>query len=146
MSDTPIIEQIAAKLAEVIGAVEGVTALRPRRVFFMDEVTADRTAVITQESPEKLDGTLHTQEWRQPFGVVLIVTDSDTATDPIDTRLNALRSDIEKAVLADVSLDGLAIDTTVEPPQYFSATDLTGVELRFNVHYRTAYNDPYIQM
>jgi hypothetical protein len=140
---TPIVEQIAVALAGVIDSVDGLTCLRPKRVHFVDELTAEGTVVLTQESPEKADATLHTQDWRQPFSVLVIAVDSDAETASIDTRLNALRSDLEKALLADPTLGGLAIDTVIDAPTYFGTAAISGIELKLNVHYRTAYADPY---
>jgi len=141
----PIIEQIAVAIADLVDGITGLTALRPKRVFFLDDVTGDGTVVVTQDQPEKGESTLYTQDWLQPFSLTALLTDSDTATDSIDTRLNAIRSDLEKALLADPTLGGLAIDTVVEPPTYFNAEDLTGVEVKITVHYRTQYDDPYAQ-
>jgi len=139
-----IIEQIAEAVREAVNSVEGVTALRPRRAWFLDEITAiDQTVVIEQDTPERLESTLHTVDWDQPFNLLLLASDSDAATAPIDTRLNELRSRIERALLTDETLGGLAIGLRMEGPTYYSTQDLTGVLLRVVVHYRTAYADPY---
>ena len=102
-------------------------------------------AVIMQEKPEKLGGTLHTQDWRQPFTLTAIVVDSDTATASIDTRLNAIRAAVETALLAEPTLGGLVIDLQIEAPDYKGTDTLSCIEIRCTVDYRTQYANPYTQ-
>lgn len=142
--DIPVIEQIAQTLADCVAEVDGVTVLRPKRAYFLDEVTADQTVVIQQETPEKGESTIYTQDWLQPFELLVLAQDSDQAAASIDTRLNRLRADIEKKLLANDTLSGYAVGLSLDPPTYISAGPLTALLLRVVVHYRTMYNDPYI--
>lgn len=141
---TPVLETIAQALADTVAQIESLTVLRPKRAYFWDEVTADLTVVIQQDAPSKGEHTYYTQDWLQPFELLCLAQDSDQATASIDTRLNQLRADIEKKLLADDTLGGLAVGLTLEPPTYVSAGPLTALVMRVIVHYRTAYHDPYI--
>ena len=153
MSD-PIVEQIAKYIETLIDAVtiangyqQDLVCLRPKRAFFLDAVTQDNTVILAQDAPSKVEASAFgCQEWSQPFSLVAILMDSDAATTPIDTRLNTVRSDIEKKILANTTMGGLAIDTVVEPPAYFAENQMTGIEVKINVHYRTKYDDPYTQI
>jgi hypothetical protein len=153
-ASTPILESIAENIKTIVAGItiangyqQDLVCLRPKRAFFLDAVTQDNTVILAQDAPAKVDASAFgCQEWIQPFSLVAILMDSDAATTPIDTRLNQVRSDIEKAILADTTHGGLAIDTIIEPPAYFAENQMTGIEVKINVHYRTKYDDPYTQI
>jgi hypothetical protein len=141
-----IAEQVrltVAAVTEANGFSQTLTALRPKRVHFWDELTADNTVLITQEQPERLEMTHTTIDWRQPFVLQAICMDSDAATASIETRLNAARADLEQKLMTDITLGGLAYDLQIEPPDYFAGEHFTGVAVNISVFYRTLLTDPY---
>lgn len=146
----PIIEQIAefiylalVLVTEDYGFNQDLIPLRPKRIFFTDEITADLTVLIAQEQPARLEMTHSTIDWQQPFVLAAICFDSDAATASIDTRLNTIRSDIEKKLTEDITLGGLAYDLQIEPPDIFTGERFSGIAVNCNVFYRTQLTDPY---
>jgi len=152
---TPIIETIATTLAGYINAIttaagfnQDLTAVRPKRIHLEGDLNADNTVIIEQESAELIDQTDTTITWRQGFTLQAIVIDSDTATDALDTRLNKIRSDIEKKLCASASLrlGGLAEGIIFKSTEKFiSDPRLAGIAVNIDVIYTTNYGDPYSQ-
>lgn len=146
----PVIEAIARAIEGLVnqitvvnGYCQTLTAVRPKRVHFWDEITADNTVLISQGKPERMDMTHATIDWRQPFELQAICIDSDAATETIESRLNKVRSDIEKKLMADVTLGGLSYDLQIQPPDYYSGDRFTGIAVNVDVLYRTLLSDPY---
>ena len=149
----PILEQIAANVKTTI---EGITAAngyqqdlrsvtRPVRNTIPD--TRDLSVEITQGDAEPDIECPHMfVQWIQTFAITAFVVNSDTATAPIDTRINTLRADIEKCLRVDPSRGGLAIDTTIGPPLIYEEPGaFTGIVIIALVRYRTLEDDPYSQ-
>lgn len=151
--NTPIVEFIAANIKTTIEGVtttagynQTLTAIRPKRIDYK-ELPADLTVVIRQMSQEKPAQAVQTAEWFQRFALMAVVIDSDTATTSIDTRLNQVSADIQKALLVDASRGGYAQDTMINSIQtwYDQTGKTTGVAVEITVHYRVVWNDPYTQ-
>ncbi len=74
-----------------------------------------------------------------------IIGEQDAEVIDADERLNHLQADVEKALAADRTRGGLAIDTHIRDPELFThlgdATE--GVTVNVDVHYRTNEDDPY---
>jgi len=150
---TPIVEQIAVSIAADINAIttangynQDLVAVRPKKVDF-ETPWDDLTVLISQDAAEK-DGqmTNHCQQWRQTFFATAIVIDSDNAETSIDTRLNQVAADIQKKLMVDDSRGGKAIDTIIMGAVPFNDDDgLTGINVVFDVQYRTSVYDPYTQ-
>jgi len=150
---TPIIEQIAVLIAADIDAItvangynQDLVAVRPKKVDF-ESAWDDLTVLVSQDTTVK-DGQMSNgmQQWRQTFFATAIVIDSDTATTAIDTRLNQVAADIQKILMADDTRGGKAIDTIMIGSVSFDDDDgLTGVNVVFDVLYRSAITDPYTQ-
>ena len=152
---TPIVESIALKLVDYVNAIttangfnQDLTAVRPKRLHLEGDINDDNTVIIEQESAEVVDYTDTTITWRQGFTLQAIVIDSDSATDALDTRLNKIRSDIEKKLCASASwrLDGIADGIIFRATEKFiSDPQVAGIAVNIDVVYTTDYDDPYTQ-
>jgi len=98
---TPIVEQIAVKLVALVNGITTangynytLSAVRPKRIHLEGDINTDRAVIIEQENAGILQDTNTSIVWRQGFTLQALVIDSDEATDPIDTRLNKIRSDM----------------------------------------------------
>lgn len=150
----PVIELIAKNIETTINAVttangynQDLTAVRPKRTDFLESSWNDLTVLITQAEVEKIVDVNSLITWRQHFVLVAIVIDSDTASDSIDTRENAVRSDIEKKLTEDITRGGYAYDTGLLGAVPFKSDDgaNSGIAIEFTVDYRTLGTDPYTQ-
>ena len=154
---TPIIELIALDIVTAITAIttgngfnQTLTALRPRRVDYKDTAPKDGTVYVWQGDAEEASAqTFPLKAWIQPFKLVAIVIDSDATATSIDTRLNQVRSDIEKKLMEDVGRSGLANGgdgTVIRAPEKFDeGPSYTGITVNIEVQYRTLETDPYTQ-
>lgn len=147
---TPIIEHIAEFIKAAINDIttgngfnQDLVAIRPKRIYLDDEVTKDLTVIIQQTDTREWEKTNSTQGWVQRFDVQAMVVDSDNAVVSIETRLNTVRSDIEKKLLEDIKCGGYAHDLQLLPPEFYAGADFTGVLIPVEVYYRTLYDDPY---
>ena len=150
---TPIIEHIAANILTTINTVttagdynQDINCIRPKRVDFVTP-WKDLDAVLNQLESEDIDLGNGVKGWQQSFICEVVVIDSDDSASTIDTRLNQIAADIEKALTADVTRGGYAIETSITGTQRFEADDAGpgGIAIEFFVDYRTVYNDPYTQ-
>ncbi len=150
---TPVIENIAANIATAIGEItvangynQDLTAKRPRRNDFSDIAPENGIVLIKQADPEPDESAIGCKTWLQPFAIIALVIDSDGTATSIDTRINQVRSDIEKKLMIDNTRGGYAIDTDILPPQEFDdGAGFSGITVRIAVKYRTDENDPYTQ-
>jgi len=149
---TPIIEQIADKLVDYVNAItvangynQDLTAIRPKRLHLESDINRDRLVIIQQEEIADVE-TESTQTiiWQQPFAVQAIVVDSDDATDPIDTRLNTVRSDIEKKLMSDEcrTLGGLGQIYLAGATKFIDDAANSGISVDVIVMYEVLTNDP----
>lgn len=149
----PIVEQIAANLMAAIKSVTvangyhyTLTGSRPIVDGYYDEAPADLTFQMTQGQEDLMEGAYGTQEFIQPFLVVIIAMNLQSDTVPIDTKRNRILADVRRAVMIDHTRGGLAIDTMWGPSTSFMNDDdfvFEGVAADIRVHYRTQHNDPY---
>lgn len=151
----PIVEQIAEAIETAINAITigngynyTLTAVRPKRIHLETDINDDLKVIIFQDDqPTLIDFTNETITWLQGFQCQAIVIDSDTATEAIDTKLNKIRSDIEKKLLSagSIALGGLG-RVMPKPPIYFvQESQAAVVSVNFDVEYETDFNDPYTQ-
>lgn len=150
----PIVEQIAQAAKTQLETVtiahgyqQDVTVVRPTRTGGF--VPSHLQIVLTQEDPTllgDLEGANSMKEWRQPFVANCLVRTSDANTEAVDTMVNTLRADVEKALMSSESWwSGLATDCRVLAPEQIITTDAEyeGVAIRFELDYRTDRDDPY---
>ena len=148
---TPILENIAVDIETAINEIttgngynQDLVAYRSKRSDYKDFTPSDLTALVTQMEPELVEGVVGAKTWEQPFTIMVIVLDSDTAGTAIDTRNNQVACDIEKKLMVDPTRGGNAIDTTILPPVRFNdGKGFTGVAVTALVQYRTLINNPY---
>lgn len=148
----PIVELIAqdieARINEITtgnGFNQNLVALRPMRVDFKDVAPTNGYVLIKQADEEEPEDQAHmTKEWEQPFVLMAIVLQSDTASTSIDQKLNQVRADIQKKLTEDTTRGGNAIDTVILPSAEFDDGEgFTGIAVRVVVRYRVKINDPY---
>jgi len=148
---TPIVEHIAVFIKDAINAIkEGddwnqtIKAIRPKRLSLADEITDDLTAIIQMDDPSPAENQPNgTAAWVQPFAVQVILISSDNVTTSYETRINKVRSDIEKKIMADPTCGGHAYNIELKAPNFFGDESFTGVVVNFEVEYRTKDDDPY---
>jgi len=108
-------EKCSARLLALIDAVAGVTAVRPQRVHWTDEVAADLTAVVRQGElrveHEDTDGDYGTLICAQDYAVTLAVIESDAAPATYETEMNRVMADMIEALAADPDLNDNAEDS-----------------------------------
>ena len=147
----PIIEQIAQAIKTRLESVTVansyetgvVEVVRPTRVG--EYVPRDAIIVLTQDNPAKGDDNqnqLHSQ-WTQPFYADYHCKPSDRSTVPIETTINAARSDIEKAIMTDGTFGGLALYSIIQAPVLDVFDDFATVTVVIDVVYRTLETNPY---
>ena len=156
---TPVVESIAEDIQDAVDAItiaagfnQDLTAKRPIRLGLEGlAAEVDGTVVILQEEPAEDEeissqGNPPARGWRQPFWLAAYVIASDAVTTPIDTRLNQVRSDIEKKLRADPTRGGYAIDTLIRAPIFFNEDEgCSGIVVVIEVRYRTSEDDPCVQ-
>lgn len=149
----PTIELITRNVLTTLQAVRRPAYnvdLLPTRKIKRGVVPDDMTCFVVQESPDKVgdDGeseALGLIGFRQHYTFETWIINSENSEQPIDERINLARSDIEKALMADPTRGGLAIDTTIETPELFDDVKgaFAGIRVRASVYYRTLIDDPY---
>lgn len=152
---TPIVELIAEQIQTLINAVtttngfnQDLVAVRPKRIHLEGDINDDNTVIIEQESAAVLSQSNEKIIWRQGFAIQAIVIDSDTAAAGIDTRLNQVRSDIEKKLMTGTNwkLGGLADGLLFRATEKFiSDPQLAGIAVNIDVIYTVDADDPYAQ-
>ena len=148
----PLIETIAVEIAARINEIttangfnQTLVAVRPKRNDFSDIPPVDGKVLIWQgdETPPG-EEAIGTEEWLQEFLLIAIVIDSDAAATSIDTRLNQVRADIQKKLMADHTRGGNAVDTSFRGSWKFDDGEgFSGITVNCVVHYRTQYLNPY---
>ena len=158
MAENPIIEQILLDVVETVNGIttdngyqQDLTAVRPTRLDLDDEGPGDDGTVVVVHSDPEPDaehsnaGNPARQAWSLGLVLVAYVIPSDAAATPIDTLINRVRADIEKALQVDPTRGGLAVWTRPAGSQKFiqEGGATTGVAVFADVLYRTPANDPY---
>ena len=153
----PIVEQIAANVASTVAAVtvangyhQDLTASRPTSSEWRDgRPQANGTVIIVQDDADENEehstaGNPGLKAWSQGFALVAYVIASEASTAAMDTAVNRVRADLEKALTIDRTRGNLAIDTIIRAAQHFAAgPGATGTAVIVDVLYRTREDDPY---
>lgn len=149
---TPIVEQIAVKLVALVNAItvangfnQTLVAVRPKRIHLEGDINDDLNVIIEQEDAAiEEDSTTHVI-WRQGFTLQALVIDSDDATAAIDTRLNTVRSDIEKKLMESENwkLDGLGMVLLKSAEKFIADPQMAGIAVNIDVLYETNKSNPY---
>lgn len=148
----PVIENIADNVLDTINGITiangynyNLSAVRKRRIDFEDEAWDDLSCLILQTKVNELDSGYSTKEWEQFFEVFVFAQDPDDSDISIDTKLNQIRSDIEKAIMTDTTRGGFAIDTMIHGAVFDDDNGYSAVAVSFSVHYRVNELNPYTQ-
>lgn len=151
---TPIIESIGAFLESAINEITvangwnyTLSATRSKRFFLEDMTLDDLNAYILQgksESKGECRGKTDPRTVIQQYLIWIVCIQSDTAEEVIDTKLNKVKSDVEKKLCADHTCGGYAkkLDILSAEP---TDTPETGILVTVEVTYCVQWNDPYIQ-
>lgn len=151
----PVIELIAENVLDAVNSVktangyfQSLTAKRPKKQDFSDYSPADGIVLVVQSDPVEVESSASgTRQWRVAFVCEAMVIDSDFDQPPVDTRMNRIASDLTKALLADHTRGGLAIDTTAMATTKFDdGAGSVGIACPFEVHYRHKIDDPTVVM
>jgi hypothetical protein len=143
-------ERISEWLRTEAAKISGVTALRPKRVFWTEELTKDLTAVIRQRSCLIDDADKTDLIFEQEYKITIAVIDRDTAAASLDTRINLVMAAIVKALAADPSCGGLADSNGMTLKEIVSlqedsneplAPGVTGESLLLQVKFSTLKTD-----
>ena len=171
---TPVVEKIALYLLTVI---DGITvangynydlhAIRPKVLVLDQDLLKDCNVILTQGTagePELVRGSgdpgdewIH--QWQQPFGLHALVFSLASDTVGIETKLNQIRSDIEKEfgvanlVTSDVAIlpgetvkkraNGKADSIDLASSERKEAEGFTLMVTGVTVEYSVKANDPY---
>jgi len=136
-------QEVKAKLDELIVAGIAVDVQRPTRIGIPDS-PRDKSLVMYQEDPREDDGPYGSKQWVQPFTVDCYVRASDTSVAPVDTATNALRSEIEKKLMEDLTFGGYGLNATIRAAQFFPVGEgFEGVRVTVDIQYRTLELDPF---
>ena len=149
----PVIENILARLETNVNAIttgngynQTLTAIRPKRLNIEDQLNKDLVVLIVQQpTPNVIRQAISKKVLAQLVDLTAVVIDSDEAVTSIETRINKVRSDIEKKIRSDPTANGLAEDITIESIEYLTGTKATGVKVVLKVVYSTLYDNPYTQ-
>lgn len=90
---------------------------------------------------------LYAARWRD-FAIDICLLRADSAALDIDAEILAVEGAVQKSLMADPTLGGLALPgselTDVNPlPDYLAADGVDGFTMTFRAVYRTAENDPH---
>lgn len=150
---TPIVETIAVNLAALIDGITEeagynftLTTIRPKRIHLEGDVNTDRAVIVEAGDVEVVEQADTKLLWRQEFFLQAIIYDSDDATEAIDTRLNKVRSDIEKKLMTadNYKLGGYADGLMIKGAEKFIAEPrISGISVNVDVLYAVDIDDPY---
>lgn len=149
----PIIELAAENVAAVLATITQVNGFHVNlgpieRQTRVGNIPDDEKVYLIQDVPRPVDSpALGHEEWYVPFAVWIFTIDPDASKLPIDARMNMSHADVQKALVADYTRGGYAIDTLFKSPGYIQddAQQIVGIIANFEVYLRTIYGDPYSQ-
>ena len=149
----PVIESIAANLLTTLNNVttgngynQTIDIKRPSRVTYDTEAAGDDLeGLLVQGKREPLEHAFTVYTWRQPFIVIVYALNADRSTVTIDTRLNQITADMEKALRVDITRGAYAYMTNIGEPEFIISDDglVSATMLPFTVDYRVLNTDPY---
>ncbi len=149
----PVIEKIAANVLTTVNGVttdngynQTIVVKRAGRVDYDSEAAADDLeGLIYQGKRERIEGPFTLYSWRQPFAIIAFALNDDGSSVTIDTRLNQICADMEKALRLDITRGGNAYETDIGEPEFLEAEDgsMSAVRLPITVDYRVLKSDPY---
>jgi len=149
---TPVIELIAANLLSTIAKVTEqsgyqytLTAQRRTRAGVQRD---HLNAVLIQDNPRPVKDPKvpNTNEWDQTFAVGVFIIPAEEDRTSIDTYVNIITSDVQKAVMIDRYRGGNAMDTRIVAPELVpeEALEYDMAIINVEVNWRVSELDPYV--
>lgn len=155
----PIKEQIVQAVVSALEAIsaangyvtEAVMVRRPRRTG--EDETPENIGLWVIQLDEQRDESVDVVGnppgigWRLPIAIDAVCRLGSSRDEPADQVLNTLEADVRRALMADLQLSGLAIETFLGGTEYADPTSgLEGFTIFFEVLYRVSLQDPYTQV
>lgn len=147
---TPIVGTITANMATALAAITTVNGYNftaaVERFDHRGNTPAHAKIVLHKLNRFKVENETRTMVgWRQRYEVVGYVAQTEATVTSIEVLAEQMSADIEKAVMADPTRGGNAVDTFIMDPSEVVANDggIIGVNVAVEVYYRTAIADPY---
>ena len=151
---TPTLTVLERIAQNVLSTVEAVTLAMPDGTSpslavqrqTVKTSPAHLLGVIFQNSPDRVDDApVMTDEWVQQYAVVVYVMPDEADQTPVDSYNNAVIGGLYKALMADYTRGGLAVNTVVQAPLFFPAVagEYAGITFNFEVTYRNVMDDPF---
>lgn len=145
----PVIERIAQNVVDTLKGVNVAAgynnSLSVERLKREGNAPRDLLVVVEQHDETQPEDVTHNkQEWFQRFAVTCYVVEQDGARS-LDTRINSVRADVQKALMQDPHRGDLAIDTILrgcDSIALLTGGQLTGIVVYFDVHYAVEWDDP----
>ena len=147
----PISEQIAEKVLERLQTITTVNGYRYTLDVYRADMhrglsPRDNRAIIFEGDDEAEEPPQGHFQYRKRFAVLVFTLEPDDSMSPLDSRVNIVRADIEKAVMADPFWDDLASNTFLGGARRFDPTEETyGCVVDFDIQYQVLDSDPYSQ-
>jgi hypothetical protein len=163
---TPVVEKIALYLLTVIDGITvangynyDLVAIRPKVLDLDSDLAKDKNVIMTQGTAGEVElvkgsgepGDEWIHQWQQPFEFHAIVYSLASDGVDIETKLNQIRSDVEKAIgVADLVQDankkragGQADSIELNSSTRDEYEGFTGMRTGVIVGYSVKANDPY---
>lgn len=102
-------EQIAAWLQQTAESIAGLTAYRPRRLYWTEPLSANGAAVVRQTAQEAVGTSEDIGFYRQTYEVSIAAIDADSATGSFETAAGRWAGEVAAAFETDPSCGGLAM-------------------------------------
>lgn len=149
----PVVENIAANVLATINGIDTptynhtLTAIRPRLTNYKDVPREDLVVMVTQQGETLLTSATDTDKRRQTFRLTCWIINSDKVSTPYEIKMNQVRADIHKALMVDVTRGSNARTTIMLPSSEFNDPESgSGIDVFFEVEYRTERDDPYTKV
>lgn len=146
----PVVELIAQNVLATVQGITTAAGFNYNLTAARHKRTGDKRehlhAIIIQNDPEDVTKTPNVKEWHQVFRVGVYIMPAEADPTPIDTYVNLVRADIEKALMADRYRGNNAINTKILDPNTEEDDDsvTTLVVIHAEIYYRTAEIDPTV--
>lgn len=142
----PIVELIGRDLLTDLDTVDaGATYTYTLTVEWADNEASNLghlKAIVAQgDAEEREDGPVGYRSWDQPYVIAIQYQTIETDTTLARTALNRIYADVYRALMADATRGGYAIDTRIDPPLLLP----DGVIVTVTVHYRHLQDNPTSQ-
>lgn len=148
----PIAELVTRNVVATLQAVttwdgEGAAPLVVERYNTRGNAPGDLKTIVSvgaDEESDDADTPAGFKQWRRPYDIFVHLIEPEDSEVPYDQLVDVVRADIEKALMADVTRGGYAVNTEIRAPQFIpNETDISGIVVRCEILYRTKEDDPY---